>query len=634
MHGERALFSTGIGFPQGGVCSAKFWLIAFNFAIKIINTLNIEGNGYADDCSALYGGRRLDHAISRLQKMLDSLTAWGRHCGLTFNPEKSVAVIFTRRQKVAPCPLYIDGKPIEYKQEVKYLGVTLDSKLHWKKHIDDKISKAKRFITQVANITRKNWGPKPRLMRWAYLGIVRPMVTYASMIWGHRASYHEKRLRRLNRMAINTMGSFPKSTPTAALEVMLDIMPLHLYCAQEALAARGRLHGAVSIDWDGLSHTKTHAVSHLRFLEDMLQSNNINLDNSDRCSELKWSSGFTINRDSFDGAAKHRTLSQYNVYTDGSRIEDKTGSGFAIFKGKHEITARSHRLPDHSTVFQAEIMAICKAAEEMLNLQTDNLRFVKFFVDSQAAIAALGNPSVKSKAVANAIDALNSLTSRASRVSIVWIPAHRGYAGNERADALAKLGAKSDNQAAYLPVGKPVALLKTEIRNISYQAWTKEWSQDPRFLHSKQFYGAPMPSKARYVYKLARLELGRFVRLITGHNNLNSFQTKIGLWGDSKCRLCRQAEETFLHFLHQCPRLHQARQNLFCDKLPGSDMQWSVRNLIDFSYTPTINAAFEGTWAHGDPANVDDMDVDCPLNDGADSDGDILMRSCSSSSSL
>ena len=73
MHGTTSLFSTGVGFPQGGVCSAKFWLIAFDTAIQIINTMKIEGNGYADDCSALYGGPRIDHAIARLQKMLDKL---------------------------------------------------------------------------------------------------------------------------------------------------------------------------------------------------------------------------------------------------------------------------------------------------------------------------------------------------------------------------------------------------------------------------------------------------------------------------------------------------------------------------------------------------------------------------------
>ena len=33
LHGETVRLTTAIGFPQGGVCSAKFWLIAFDQAI-------------------------------------------------------------------------------------------------------------------------------------------------------------------------------------------------------------------------------------------------------------------------------------------------------------------------------------------------------------------------------------------------------------------------------------------------------------------------------------------------------------------------------------------------------------------------------------------------------------------------
>ena len=159
MHGELKKFSTGIGFPQGGVCSAKFWLIAFDYTIQIINRFKIEGNGYADDCSALAGGRRLDHALKRLQKMLNELANWGKTCGLKFNPEKSVAVVFTRRQKLPPFSLKIDGKEIVYKSEVKYLGVTLDSKLHWTKHIEEKITKAKRYLTKICLLYTS---PSPR----------------------------------------------------------------------------------------------------------------------------------------------------------------------------------------------------------------------------------------------------------------------------------------------------------------------------------------------------------------------------------------------------------------------------------------------------------------------------------------
>ena len=623
MHGVKAVFSTGIGFPQGGVCSAKFWLIAFDYAIKILNTYNIEGNGYADDCSALYGGPRLDHAIARLQKMLDSLTAWGRQCGLKFNPEKSVAVVFTRRRKVPPKALTIDGKEIEYKQEVKYLGVTLDSKLHWKKHVDEKITKAKRYITKVACITKKNWGPKPKLMRWAYLGIVRPMLCYGAMVWGHRATHMEKQLRRINRMAINTMGIFPRSTPTATLEIMLDIMPLHLFCQQEAMKARVRLDDVVELAWEGKNDKKTHAISHLKYWEETLKQHDISTYDNDKCASTRWNNGFRINRDSFDGKARHRSLTQFNIYTDGSRKDDQTGSGYAIYKHRQEIKSGSHRLPDHATVFQAEITAIQLAAEaltEMHGPSITDIKFVKIFVDSQAAIQALGTPFITSRAVDGAINALNKLAERSTKITITWIPAHKGYFGNERADVLAKLGACSTDMTARVSVARPMVQIKNDIQLGIYRQWDREWKEDTRFKHSKIFYGGPDKRKAKYVYKLARLELGRFVRLITGHNNLNYFQTRIGLFSNNKCRFCEQGDETFIHFMTECPRLWQSRRDYFGEKLPAADMKWSVRSLIDFSNIPAISEAFDGNGISVDQTggNAAGLDSDWDQSDEDD----------------
>ena len=42
--------ATNMGFPQGGVCSAKFWIIAFDEAAKILNS-------HADDRNGLIGGK-------------------------------------------------------------------------------------------------------------------------------------------------------------------------------------------------------------------------------------------------------------------------------------------------------------------------------------------------------------------------------------------------------------------------------------------------------------------------------------------------------------------------------------------------------------------------------------------------
>ena len=239
-------------------------------------------------------------------------------------------------------------------------------------------------------------------------------------------------------MAINTFASFPRSTPTAALEIMLDIKPLHLFCKQEALAARVRLDDVLDFGWHGTSHTKNHAISHLKFLEEGLDKYNIDPKNTDRCHLLKWSNGFHINRDSFDGKAKHRQPSQYNAYTDGSKMEGQTGAGTAIYKGTEMVHEDHFRLPNGTTVFQAEVSAVTKAADAMIEMNESGMKFVKIFIDSQAAILVLGNPLVKSTAVARAIDSLNILANKVTKVSLVWIPAHKGHAGNEKADELPK----------------------------------------------------------------------------------------------------------------------------------------------------------------------------------------------------
>ena len=594
MHGHKSVFTTGVGFPQGGVCSAKFWLIAFDYAIQIINRYNIEGNGYADDCAALAGGPRLDHILKRLQKMLDELTAWGKTCGLSFNPDKSVAVLFTRRRKTAPFNLKIDGKEIPYQKQVKYLGITLDSKLYWTTHIDDKIKKTKKFLAQVAHITRNNWGPKPQLMRWAYLGVVRPMLCYGAMIWGHRAPEMIAKLRRINRMAINTFANFPKSTPTTALEIMLDITPLHLFCQQEGMAARARLHHITPLEWGGTNRNKTHCTSHLKHWKEKFGRHNLSFTNSDHC-QMEAERKFHTNLDSFNGKSKHRTHTQFNIFTDGSKINGHTGAGFSIEHKGQELIHGKRKLPDHASVFQAEITAIQEACRSLIEAQNHpRPRFVKIFVDSQAAIRAVSKGTINSWAVLGAIAALNELAQITNRVTIVWIPAHKGHRGNERADTLAKSGAVSPVPSDWISTKKPKKTLVSEIRQAMTDEWNEEWTSQNVAHHSRGFYTRVDHTKAKYVYKLSRTELGRFVRIITGHNNLNFFQTKIGLWADPLCRFCGEGDETVTHLLTACPSLALSSRNILRNGTLYSDMRWSVRELLEFSYIPLVDIAFQG----------------------------------------
>ena len=470
LHGEISQLTTATGFQQGGVCSAKFWLIAFDDAIRIINSNGITGNGYADDCSALIGGTHSHNMIEQMQSMLDRLVAWGNTCGLRFNPQKTVAVMFTRATRLFERQVRMDGQLIPYSSSVVYLGVTLDRELKWKEHVQKKIKKAKGLLMKLANITRSYWGPKPKLMRWAYTGIVRPTLSYAALNWGHAIEDDSTitALRRLNRLAMNTMVQVPRSTPTLAMEIILDVMPLHLHVLKEGLSTFLRLKNELDIRWDGVFTNRTFAVSHRRYWSYMADDTGITSFQAeiDDCCVFKPELRFTLNTESFVDMSGCQGAVDCNVYTDGSKMNDKVGAGVLILRGNTTISAKL-RLPEYATVYQAEIMAI-KLAADLLRPMKD-LTSVKFFVDSQAALRTLQADFIKSRTALTMIQTLNEV--RHQSMEFVWTKAHVGNPGNEEADALAKAGTE-------LELITPVPVPACEGKNIVDRSVRALWQAE------------------------------------------------------------------------------------------------------------------------------------------------------------
>ena len=251
LHQDEASCSTGVGFPQGGVCSARFWLVAFNQAIKIINNQYVDGVGYADDCCILMGGTDQSHMVYRVQKAVDKLIAWGNTCGLRFNHSKTVAILFSSNNKEFKRHIKIDGNSIPYSTRVKYLGLTLDSKLTWNLHIKEKAIACKRFLFMIARVTKDAYGPAPKIMRWMFQSVVRPMMTYGAMCWAHMVDTGniDSILRNLNRAGMNTYSNFPRSSPTRTVEIITDTLPLSLQAQKIGLSSRIRLGPIVQADW-------------------------------------------------------------------------------------------------------------------------------------------------------------------------------------------------------------------------------------------------------------------------------------------------------------------------------------------------------------------------------------------------
>ena len=129
---------------------------------------------------------------------------------------------------------------------------------------------------------------------------------------------------------------------------------------------------------------------------------------SDRIKETNPPQRYTVNIDSLTHTAKP-TESQINIYSDRSLTDEHAGSGYTIQYKKKELIADSIRLLMHTTVFQAEIIAINEACKKFIDTKQSNMQYIKIFSDSQAAILALNSNTVTSSLVKQTIITLNAL---------------------------------------------------------------------------------------------------------------------------------------------------------------------------------------------------------------------------------
>ena len=135
--------------------------------------------------------------------------------------------------------LSIFGGQLHLHEDVKYLGVILDSKLNWTKHLESRVKKANAAFVVSRRAVGATWGLTPRSVLWLYTAIIRPMLSYASVVWWPKTLRKsvQGQLSQVQRLACLSVTGAVRTAPTAALEVMLNIPPLDLHIYSEAVAA-------------------------------------------------------------------------------------------------------------------------------------------------------------------------------------------------------------------------------------------------------------------------------------------------------------------------------------------------------------------------------------------------------------
>ena len=158
-----------------------------------------EINLFADDTSFYPEDRFASSLPIRLQKSVNTLSAWFNKWLLSVNRQKA-ALLVLRTTNMQPLNLSITIDSTENRQVVqhKHLGGTFNDRLTWKDHVDTISTTAARKIGFLCRYRKRL--PQIVLQR-IYKTSIRPALKYASVAWSGLSTTEKELLERIQQKA-------------------------------------------------------------------------------------------------------------------------------------------------------------------------------------------------------------------------------------------------------------------------------------------------------------------------------------------------------------------------------------------------------------------------------------------------
>ena len=124
--------------------------------------------------------------------------------------------------------LKLEDMPMPPVDNSTFLGVTLDTCLAWKTHLETVAARSVRKLGLLKKLAGSAWGADTNILRRVYTGAVCPIMEYATTSLAIASNANKSELDKFQHVALRTIISVMKTTPIKEMEKRADLEPLEL----------------------------------------------------------------------------------------------------------------------------------------------------------------------------------------------------------------------------------------------------------------------------------------------------------------------------------------------------------------------------------------------------------------------
>ena len=169
------------GVPQGSVLGPLLFLLYINDIDKVCP--NLCPILFADDTNLFISGENITNLYNSMNNALSKISLWLKTNKLSINIEKTHYMLFTNKKpkNIPNLSLNMNGTPLQKVESTKFLGVIIDEKLNFKKHID---YIRKKMSKNIGIISKAKQYFDVHTLTTLYYTFVYPYLNYCIEVWG------------------------------------------------------------------------------------------------------------------------------------------------------------------------------------------------------------------------------------------------------------------------------------------------------------------------------------------------------------------------------------------------------------------------------------------------------------------